>query len=176
VFDRGGLSWEALRAETGFQEDDAPSEDELRLRADLEGRGAQPVDGGTTTDQGPPDQQASMILQGAGLAAISRCREIAGSRLRTRIIKANMTVHADVTNSDLAAHLGRPQVDSLWADDLSRLVHGGSACFIETAQHLGFTEPYARAIARGIELEAVRTLFDADGGGVIRQLVANGHP
>lgn len=176
VFDRGGIGWEALREATGFQDDDAPSDEERAQMAAFMhpapagGSGEDPG----AVDAGPPDQSASMILQGAGLAAISRCREIAGSRLRTRIIKAGMSVQADVTNSDLAAHLGRPQVDSVWDDALDRLVHGGAACFVETAQHLGYSEAYASALARGIELEAVRTLFDSTGAGAIRALV-NGH-
>lgn len=54
VFSVGGLSWEALRRHTGFPESDAPTLEELQLRAQLEGRTADPE---AEAPAGPDDQQ-----------------------------------------------------------------------------------------------------------------------
>ena len=125
LWDRGAISLETLREVAGFDDDDAPSEEERAERIgiatrdsslawygipSIRGGAIEPAPGeiespagqaseppaptsGAETEKAAPAEPvtAAMKLAGAMDMAIDRCRELAGSRLRTRITRAPET-------------------------------------------------------------------------------------
>lgn len=113
VFKVGGLSWKSLRENSGFQETDAPSDDELAKIAALLTRnqsliseefdvapaaaptGPPPsANGNVDPSEGPPaptkgrsvsrQEARTASILGAAALAIRQCRAKAGARLRTQ--------------------------------------------------------------------------------------------
>lgn len=114
AFGNGALSWEAYRRYKGYEDEDAPTVDELRLRQELgisRGRtappGAPPAAAGDTepaTDPGPPPATdppaAEPPVQSAITASSGRRR---GSALSRRLLDIDRDLRARVeTECDLA--------------------------------------------------------------------------
>lgn len=118
---------------------------------------------------------ASGKLAGAVEMALERCRELAGSRLRTRITRAIKgdggcpgggceeagDLIAEVPNGLVASAL----VGSTHALDLPaprELVAGGASLLRERAVAWGMTSDQAALLAESVERHAALTLFDAE--------------
>lgn len=95
LHDRNAISDAAVREANGFNETDAPTEEEPNTNPNAKGQAA-PDPGGLpaqpgTTEPSPPPQEPpppsapNEAVQGAALVALHRCREAAGARLRTTL-------------------------------------------------------------------------------------------
>lgn len=211
VYDRGGLSLESLREAKGFDDDDAPTEQDRAERIGIATRdsslawygipsvkagGIEPVPGeienaqGTTgapdgppeitgaeTTKGPPAPPAeepvtsSAKLVGAAELAVERCRELAGSRLRTQITRGPaegrcgdcVTMIRDVPNGLVASTLGNNgEAAGLGLPAPRELVAGGAAAFRDKAVVWGVTVDQAALLAEQVEQHAARTLFEVE--------------
>jgi hypothetical protein len=99
-------------------------------------------------------------------AAVLRCRELAGSRLRTRMqggegapnLRARIK---SAHNVDVAHRLGVDVRDSCDADSL---VAGAGMAFLGGLRRLGLEPGLAESLVRRVEEHAARTLFDEDPG------------
>ena len=207
VYDRGGLSLEALREAKGFDDDDAPPEQDRAERIGIATHdsslawygipsirtgGIEPAPGeiessagtsseapatgvtGAETEKGPPSAPseepvtASAKLHGAAELAIDRCRELAGSRLRTRITRAPaddrcgecVDVIRDVPNHLVASALG-DNGNGLELPTPRDLVAGGASAFRDRAVLWGVDADTASLLAEQVEVHAARTLFEA---------------
>lgn len=160
AFDRLAISEASYRRETGWDEDDAPDDAEWQRRAEI-------MPGGSRRNarkkEQEPDQSAAIErIIGLSEACFGRCRELAGSRLRTRMEKAtapaNLRVRIKgVHNSDVAAALG---VDVRDECDTSALVAGASAGFVLQLTRMELDPHLCETLAQRIEEHAARTLFD----------------
>lgn len=159
AFDRIAISETAYREATGWDEDDAPDEAEWQRRAEVMPGGSRRVK--SANDQEPGAAAIERII-GLSEACFHRCRELAGSRLRTRMEKAtapaNLRVRIKgVHNSDVAAALG---VDVRDECDTSALVAGASGGFMLQLTRMELDPHLCETLAQRIEEHAARTLFD----------------
>jgi len=117
-WDRGAIGYETLRDATGFNDDDAPTEEEFQIWLGLKtgdpsvalyglpsaSPASQPVDETQPTDQtpagvepGPPSGAARVettlaaMLMGGAEVAVERCREVAGAKIRSQTAKCKTT-------------------------------------------------------------------------------------
>ena len=111
---------------------------------------------------------ASARIQVAAELALDRCRELAGSRLRTKITNARAKEQCpdcaatikDVPNGLVASALGDNAPDGL---PIPRdLVAGGAAAFEARLIRWGADPGGAALLGSAIEQHAARTLFDPD--------------
>lgn len=139
-----------------------------------------PSGGGTTVDTtgseppgGPPatppdavtasgNGQQRAIIYGAGLVALQRARELAGSRIRSRRDSCpDCFVDTDgVPNDQLAAMLGPETLARIKAPDLLDLVAGAGQIFTKSVRALGLDIITIEDLATTVELHAARTLCD----------------
>lgn len=210
VYDRGGLSLESLREAKGFDDDDAPPEQDRAERIGIATRdsslawygipsirtgGIEPQPGEIETGQGtqtapggPPESTgaevakeppanpadepvtASAKLVGAAELTVERCRELAGSRLRTQITRGPaegrcgdcITMIRGVPNSLVASTLGTGgDTTALGLPAPRELVAGGAIGFRDKAVAWGIDPDRAALLAEQVEQHAARTLFEA---------------
>ena len=216
----GALSLETLREACGFDDDDAPDEQDRAerigvathdsslawfgipaVRANIEpepgviegapqsgpaapGAPAAPAQEpvkpvGGDTEKGPPagatEPQKRPEDEGLTSAArvdvaaefaLDRCRELAGSRLRTKITRAPIEERCaacadlirDVPSALVAAALGDQAPDGL--PPARALVAGGAAAFEQKLIEWGADPERAARFAAAVEQHAARTLFD----------------
>jgi len=94
-------------------------------------------------------------MRGAAELAILRCREVAGSRLRSRKLNG----YAEVQNAHLAAACGHDMLVELKTEP-QLLVHGGASTFVALCHEWGIDSTQAAAMGQMIEVYAARTLCD----------------
>ena len=125
---------------------------------------------GGSVDKAPPPEPAataSAKLAGAVELAVDRCRELAGSRLRTRISSAKKDATCsecvdairDVPNGLVAAALVA-HTDRLELPTPRELVAGGASLLRERAVQWGMTVDEAALLAESVERHAALTLCD----------------
>lgn len=160
---RGG----AIEPEPGEVENPTGSQ------SDPTGGGAQipsaPAAGPSAPEQDPTATTASGKLAGAVEMALERCRELAGSRLRTKITRAApadrcedcATAIRDVPNGLVASALAG-STDALELPAPRELVAGGASLLRDRAVAWGMTADQAALLAESVERHAALTLFDAD--------------
>ena len=184
LYDRLELKGETLRNEAGFSEDDKPDQAEIdaRLaRAAATGPGAQqtpprqdaPVPRDTKIGQGTPEENATRVRATAALM-VDRCRQLAGSRIRTRLQKH--PTYADVIryvpNEQVACTLQVALSGSLptVAGTPDQLVAGGAECFAGRLAKWGVPPQVVEQIVRACEEYARDTLLDPEPGEVPLEL------
>jgi hypothetical protein len=161
--DRLTISDESYRRESGFEEDDAPTPEEWDKRAAI---GHAPRGTTPTTGTGPPGSDATIErIIGMAEACYLRCRELAGSRLRTKMqsngTPANLRARiSGASNSEVSVKLGREVADEVDADVL---VAGGGLVILEGLFRMGLERGLSETLIRRIEEHAARTLFDEPG-------------
>lgn len=172
--DRGAISDRAYREAKGFKEDDAPTDDSPNsnprvIAAESGTTPADGADGGGAQDQVPPDDTATRNeIRAAADVALARCRELAGSRIRSRLRGAGAYDRfAHVPLHRLAAEVGEEQVHVHLNGngDATTLTAGGSACFAAALEGRApaATIGHLRAV---IETWAAQTLYQRDPGRV----------
>lgn len=174
AYDRITISGEAYRKETGWEEEDAPddAEFEKRLRAAAKAPGA-----GNPVKGEPKQGQAAVTPErviGMAEAAVLRCRELAGSRLRTQMqsngTPANLRARIkSAQNVDVPHKLGEDIRDECSPDVL---VAGAGNVFLQGMRSLGLEPGLAETLVRRVEEHAARTLFDEDPGELPDEVLA----
>lgn len=182
LYDRRAIGKAALRTAKGFDDEDAPTPDELEemlavaLRSvELLGVETAPEEDAVEENPSEPDTEddgdegeepvvireaASARVLGAAELALHRCREMAGSRLRSKHRARPEMKDADgAANGQVAAILGPVVLEQLAADP-NDLVSDGAGTFRTLLVQWGHPEREAGALAAMIELYAARTLFD----------------
>jgi predicted DNA-binding protein len=181
LYDRRAIGKKALRDAKGFDDEDAPDEDELEemlavalrdasLIAGLPAEGEAPVEEapGPPVDEEEGDEEEmplaasgmSARVLGAAELALHRCRELAGSRLRSKYrARQEMKVTDGYPNGQVASLLGPVVLDQLGAD-ANDLVSEGAGAFRTLLVSWGHADREAEALASMLELYAARTLFD----------------
>lgn len=188
AFDRGAIGYEGYRKLKGIPETMAQSDEEhdewlawkMRNPQLLPGapqvtpeRGPQPAPADERpAEEGPPspgsrdvsrpESRSASMISGAASLAFIRCRELAGSRLRSyKKSCPDCLEPADgKPNSVVAALLGPETLRDIGAPTPLNLVRGGSESF--TSLLLGWRIPEAqtKALSEMIEVYAARTLFE----------------
>lgn len=183
AFDRGAIGYTAYRNAKNFKEQDKQSEEEhaeylagKKIAVDEDGNiipdsgnDVNPGDEPGTPDGEPGDVSestglpASARLQGAAEMALMRCRELAGSRLRTFKTKCPHCLDEvkDVPAQLVASALGRSGLEPLGAPDPRVLVAGGSEALFSILRNWNYSEGDARTVCDLLEIHAARTLFQA---------------
>lgn len=196
AFDSGAIGFTAYRDARGFSDDDAPTDDELRLMigwkaADVAAVTGDPkADTGTqqsdvaTADQqdaganaanevqpGPPEEPVAEDAVAASIVAMAemaviRCRELAGSRLRTHARNCETCVEklVDVEQDLVASVLGFDAAVELEAPTPSALIAGGARVFGQAVRSKGVSDDWADRLCELVELHAARTLYQAQPG------------
>jgi len=184
AFDRGAVGYSRLRESLGFADEDAPDDDELEIMLAFKAGNTQALnaaeeaenpadDASEIADEPPvePEQQereeneeiAASVVALAEMA-VERCRELAGSRLRTH--SRGCTACAEkldgVDNALVASVLGHEQATELEAPVPSVLVAGGAASFAKILRRRGVEESWVEALSGMVELHAARTLFQPE--------------
>lgn len=187
LYDRRAIGKKALRDAKGFEDEDAPTEEELDemlavalnstellgieapapvIQAvptvdDEEPADAEPE----TEDEEPADEErqvrdaASARVLGAAELAIHRCREMAGSRIRSKYrTRPELSVCDGAANGQVAALLGPVTVEQLGSAPAD-LVRDGAASFRTLLTTWGHGENETTALATLLEAYAARTLF-----------------
>jgi len=190
--DRVAISRKAWRQLNGVDEDMAPDKEEeefltgLRLRNvdifnELFGMEITPQRGPLPNGNGKPDasagpaeptagrtgsrqesMRASAEILGAAKMALGRCRELAGSRLRSQYqheCDECKQATADKPNALVAAILGPEQVQTFGIHDPMKLVKGGADGFCDVLC-ASMNPTQGKALAQMVEVFAAKTLFD----------------
>jgi len=182
AWDRGAISNKAYRNAKNFVEDDAPSTEEhiewLAIKKVAVGPDGRVVpDSGNDVnpgdEPGTPDGEPGPVsegtnlpasaarFQGAAELALIRCRELAGSRLRSRKKSCPhcLDTVAHLPNALVASGLGRMGLEPLGAPEPRELVAGGTESFRSLLVTWGYDEQEAETMSSYVELHAARTLF-----------------
>lgn len=182
AFDKKAISYKAYRRETGWDETDAPTPQELEERrlADKKS-GVPPVTEGAPPPElpatAPPQQQAGIVI-GMAEACVLRCRELAGSRLRTRV---QGQVAKGAAGPNLSARMqGSPNHDVAWrlgedvrpGADADSLVAGAGQVFLAGMVRMGLEASLAETLVRRVEEHAALTLFDEEPGPLPDEVLA----
>lgn len=195
VYDRGGLSRATLREVTGFGDDDAPSEEEhqewlaVQFRDPLSlpetdggGSPAGPADNASDVEEAPPAVERQQMVEESTVTASSqvwleivsaaemawmRCRELAGSRARSKVQKGEAArlidgVSNDMVVSTLAA--SGATVDTSCA--------GGAASFRQFCTRRGMDRRTADRLAGLLEDHAAATMANSEIGMLPDRFVA----
>jgi hypothetical protein len=184
AWDRGAISYTAYRNAKNFTEDDAQSEEEhaeflaiKKVAVDEDGNvvpdsgdDVNPGDEAGTPDGDPGEVSegtnlpaSAARLQGAAEMALVRCRELAGTRLRSYRTKCPHCLDEvkDVPNALVASSLGRMGLEPLGAPEPRDLVKGGTDALREILPAWGYSPVEATTICDLLEIHAARTLFQA---------------
>lgn len=173
------ISRKAAREILGFTEDMAPDEAEEEFLASLKLRQTVEVDNGqlkmpqsgpiaaqngnADASEGPSEPTGSRVvsrqeartasaeIQGEAKAALHRCRELAGIRLRRKCKECGGEAH----DSLVASVLGPTGVE-----DPMKLVLGGTDGFHFMLKERGIEDAQAKSLCQMLELYAARTLFE----------------
>lgn len=188
AFDRGAVNYEGYRKLKGIPETMAQSEEEhnewlawkMRDVTLLPGapqvtpeRGPQPspadedspeegpASPGTRDVSRPEGRNAARILGAAALAFV-RCRELAGSRLRSyqKSCPECLAPADGKPNSLVAALVGPDVLPKLNAPSPLKLVAGGGDAFLSLLTSWGIANVQAKAVVEMVEVYAARTLFE----------------
>jgi hypothetical protein len=181
AWDRGAISYAAYLVAKNFKPDDKQTEEEhaewLAIKKVAVGPDGKPIpdSGGTSPgdEAGTPDGEAGPVsegtnlpasaarLEGAAEMALIRCRELAGSRLRSRKDTCPHCLEGfeDVPNGLVAAALGRAGIEPLGGPEPRALVAGGTEPFGVLLRGWGYTPDEARTVCDLLEIHAARTLF-----------------
>lgn len=177
AIDRGELGGRGYRIMKNIPEEYAPTDEEratyLAIKKVVLGPDGQPLpDAGNPGDQpGPPDGQPGDVSEGTNLPAsafqgaaqltLYRCRELAGSRIRSRrkSCPGCLDEVQHLENSLVASALGLEGLVPLGSPSPSELVAGGADSFKAMLVSWGNAEEDARTVARMLEMHAARTLF-----------------
>lgn len=182
--DRITISDKAYRQKLNFKEDDAPDKDEYQLRMAIKMRdqalipaddmvpglrGPPPGDAQTPANagDGPPTpgpegvsrQEAARIVGAAELAVI-RCRELAGSRIRSNNTKCPDCLEPanGQPNALVAALVGLDALSELGTPPPAKLVRGGTDSFRTLLHGWGIDPLQTDLLATLIEDHAAKTL------------------
>jgi hypothetical protein len=178
--DRLVLSDAAYREAGGWQEEDAPSEEEWLKRVGIKIRDPGLIPGGTpaqptqSDSQAPPQEPpaeppgptqpsgASMIA-GAAEFAVERARELAGSRIRTRSKQCGPCQAAinGYPNSLVAAVLGPSQTTATAGEEIE-LVRGAGEGLARLLTRRGVDTETATRLGVMVEEHAANTLYLAE--------------
>jgi hypothetical protein len=167
AFDRGAIGYRAYRDALGWDNEDAPAQDEIDLMLLFLNGAPAPDDtveaGGDEGEAGPPegddagddgapadDTPDTASLLGLAEATILRHREAAGARLRS----ASTGGLDDVPNSLVAATVGAN------GGDATALVRLREPMFETVATRMGLDRQAADALALLVAHHAARTLYD----------------
>lgn len=182
AFDRGAIGYSAYRTAKNFKPGDAQTEEEhtewLAVKKVAVGPDGKPVpDSGNDVnpgdEPGTPDGAAGDVsestglpasaakFQGAAELALLRCRELAGSRIRSRRKSCPHCLDdvAHLPNPMVASGLGRAGLEPLGAPEPRELVAGGTDALKALLVAWGYDEKDADTVCGFIELHAARTLF-----------------
>jgi hypothetical protein len=191
AWDRGAIGYTAYIQAKNFKPEDKQTEEEhtewLALKKviiDAEGNPIPSTGGGAGAateetivnpgDQpGTPDGQPGDVsegtnlpasaakFQGAAELALIRCRELAGSRLRSRKKSCPHCLEsvAHLPNALVASGLGREGLEPLGAPEPRDLVAGGTDALKSLLLVWGHEDGEADTVCGFIELHAARTLF-----------------
>lgn len=194
--DRLIISDESAREAGGWNDEDAPDDEEMQLRLAVKMKdssmlpsGLRP-ERGTTDQQNPPaappveppaptkpnganpnNGQASLVA-GAAAYAVERARELAGSRIRTRLRQcAPCQLNIDgFPNSLVASQLG-PEVTREAGDELE-LVRGCADSLTRVLTRYGLSADAAVTIGELAERHAAQTLYQAEPPPLADELLA----
>jgi hypothetical protein len=98
---------------------------------------------------------ASVLVEGAAMLALHRCRELAGIRIRHAHENAKLADPCpDCTNGLLASVVGAERIP-----DPMKLVRGGADNFVSLLVEMGFEATQAKSLGQDLELYSGRTLF-----------------
>ena len=188
LYDRRAIGKKALRDAKGFEDEDEPTQDELdeMLAVALNSTELLGIEPPTpvvvappppieedapadaepeTEDDEPADDErqirdaASARVLGAAELAIHRCREMAGSRLRSKHrTRPELNVCDGAANGQVAALLGPVTLEQLGSAPAD-LVKDGAASFRTLLATWGHGENETAALATLLEAYAARTLF-----------------
>lgn len=175
LHDRFALSDDSLRQAGGFDEDDAPSEEEIAARIERAAyiRTGGQIKSGASQEEAPatePDGSAASageplvaeLLEGAMALAIERCREIAGSRVRTRLQRRpneDLTKLLDgVPNRSVTVTLGQDGAARIGVAART-LVAGGTDCLAGWMEDHGYPREWIEDTCSTVEEEAIRGLW-----------------
>jgi len=179
AWDRGALGYKGFRVMKNIPEEWAPSEEEhtewLATKNVLVGPDGVIPDSGNDVnpgdDPGPPAGQPgetsegtnlpASAFQGAAELALFRCRELAGSRIRSRrsTCPGCLDEVQHLENSMVASALGAEGLVPLGSPSPQELVAGGADAFRSLLVQWGNDPESAGAIARLVETHAARTLL-----------------
>lgn len=123
---------------------------------------------------GPPEpgragvsrqESRAAVLHGAASSSLFRCREIAGSRIRTALRDrsrntAELALIDGHKNSHVAALLGKEALDGCGLPEPIDLVKTGANSFLSICDEWGVDETQAKALAQSIEVFAAKTIFE----------------
>lgn len=188
AFDRGAINYEGYRKLKGIPETMAQTDDEhsewlawkMRDVTLLPGapqvtpeRGPQPgPTDETPAEEGPPspgqrdgsrpEGRNSARILGAAALSFVRCRELAGSRLRSykKSCPDCLEPANGKPNSLVAALVGPEVLPKMNAPTPLRLVAGGGEAFMGLLVSWGVPDAQAKAVAEMVEVYAARTLFE----------------
>lgn len=172
--DRMVISDEALRVAMGFDEADAPDDEELLRRigvklgdaglavnGEVTGPAPAPAEDGTNPSAGPgnqgkgppdTDDEQSAATAAAVRVAVARCRQAAGARVLTRLQREKDRPDLNGTPSEsVCAALGSERITALGMRPAD-LVKGGASCLAAAG--------WGPELADLVERHAARTLFD----------------
>lgn len=182
AWDRGAIGYTAYRAAKNFKEEDAQNEEEhiewlATKKVQVDENGDIVVDSGNDVnpgdEPGPPAGEPGDVsestglpasaarLQGAAEMALVRCRELAGTRLRSYRTKCPHCLEEvkDVPNALVASTLGRMGLEPLGAPEPRSLVRGGTDSLNEILLSWHYSPTEAQTICDLLEIHAARTLF-----------------
>jgi hypothetical protein len=194
AWDRGVVSNAYYLDKIGATEEDAPDEEELEFRLrwiakkvepdeDEQQEGeTSPAEGGRGGDanEAPPDVDesreengkvpdavvAAVRIASAVEAYVDRARELAGNRLVSRSKGCDdcREVIADVRPGDVAAALGREQVQAIIDGHTSeaQLVAGAGERFASAVTRWGYDPGFARELGTLVERHALDTLYERE--------------
>lgn len=198
AFDRGAIGYDAYRDAKGFTDTDRPSDDELvtivavkagnvdALMSGGEDTGTGETDVQEQTEEqkgganaanevkpGPPEEPVPNEMAASIVAmaevALERCRELAGSRLRTHARGCETCVQKlDGVSQDLVAStLGFDAAAELEAPAPSALVAGGTRAYARAlVRRYGISDEWASRLCELVELHAARTLYNSQAPGL----------
>lgn len=189
LYDRGAIGWRALREAGGANDNDKPTPEEhvewlaIKLSDPLLVGGepeAQPQGLPLAQDvmalnPGKPDEDEAIedsdtvnvnvaSIMGAAEVAFLRCREIAGSRVRSKMRDSHATEVKPHDNHVLASALGLELLLEAGLPDASELVATGARSFPPVAVRYGLGLDQAEKIQGLIEGYAARTLYQENPG------------
>jgi hypothetical protein len=125
-------------------------------------------------EEGPPapgpagvsrQESRAAIVRGAAELALYRCREVAGSRIRTQIRNRSrnapeLALIEGESNCNVAAILGQKRLGNYDLGQPVQLVRTGADGFCALLEGWGFAREQAKVLADMIVVYAARTLFD----------------
>jgi hypothetical protein len=158
------ISDAAYREATGWAEDDAPDEAEYEKRAKM--KSSAPAEAPPpTAEPGAAVASAEHVI-GLAEACVLRCRELAGSKLRTKMQRAdappNLRARISTAQNVEVAH--RLAVELRGSLDSDSLVAGAGQVFLSAMIRMGLEPSMAERLVRVTEEHAALTLFDDEPG------------